>query len=417
MQRIVITGLGAITPIGNDPCTFLTNLVAGKSGAGLLTDPELDGVPVHIACQVKDFDPTTFVSRKLANRTARSSQFALAATHQALTDAEFEVDSNNAERVGVIVNTGGGGVGEIDPHARKMLKHGSRAIGPFFVPRLMPNAVSCLVSIETGARGPAMTSTAACASGSYAILEAYHFLQRGEADVIISGGTESLFAPVVLAGFANMGALSSYSGDPQKASRPFDAERDGFVFGEGAAVMVLETEAHALERGAHIYAEILGGRLTSDAYHVTAPDPSGDGAVRAMRGALESAGVKPEDVDVIFAHGTSTPLNDKTETRAIRVAFGRHADHLAVTATKSMVGHTLGAAGAISALAAVHTLREGIIPPTINYNTPDPDCDLDYVPNIARQQAVQVAMVNAFGFGGQNVALLLGRYDEARVRN
>jgi len=410
MQRVVITGLGAITPIGNDADTFWANLVAGMSGAGPPTGSSLDDLRVHVACEVKDFDPTAFMSRKLARRTARSGQFALAAACQSLTDADLTIDVDNAERIGVVLNTGCGGMGDIETQTREMLERGPRSVGPFFVPRVMPNAVSCLVSIETGARGPVMTSTAACASGNYALLEAYHFLQRGDADVVIAGGTESLGASVFLAGFANMGALTKYSGDPQEASCPFDAERDGFVYGEGAAVMVLETESYACRRGARIYAEVLGGILTSDSHHITAPDPGGEGAVRAMRGALESAGVGPEEVDVIFAHGTSTPLNDKVETQAIKKVFGKHAQRLAVTATKSMVGHTLGASGAISALAAVQCLHEGIIPPTINNTTPDPDCDLDYVPNAARKQSVRIAMVNAFGFGGQNVALLIGRY-------
>ena len=410
MNRIVITGLGAITPIGNDVPTFWTNLTAGVSGAGPLTAFDGTGFPVRIACEAKIFDPTRFMSRKVARRAARVSQFALAAARQALSDAGLTVGIGNAERVGVVLNTGGGGMGEMELETRTLIQCGPRSVSPFFVPRAMPNAVACLVGIEVGVKGPVLTSALACASGSYALLEAYHFLQRGEAEVMIAGGSESLTQPVILAGLARMGALSQRNDDPAYASRPFDAGRDGFVLGEGAAVMVLETEAHARRRGAPIYAEVLGGRLTLDAYHVTAPDPTGDGAARAMRGALESAGLSPTDVDVIFAHGTSTPLNDPVETQAIKTVFGEHAYHLAVSATKSMVGHTMGAAGALSALAATLSLRHGLVPPTINYTTPDPACDLDYVPNVARLGSVRVAQVNAFGFGGQNVALLLGQY-------
>jgi 3-oxoacyl-[acyl-carrier-protein] synthase II len=274
----------------------------------------------------------------------------------------------------------------------------------------MPNAVSCLVSIETGARGPILTSTLACASGNYALIEGYHFLKRGEADVVIAGGAESTSTPLSFAALGRMGALSSRNDDPLHASRPFDTDRDGFVYGEGAAIMILETEEHARARGAKIYAEVLGGRLTGDAFHITAPDPEGDGAVRAMKGAMESAGLQPTDVDVIYAHGTSTLLNDVTETKAIKQAFGDHAYSLAVTAVKSMVGHMMGAAGAVAALAGVLTLYEGVIPPTINHEHPDPECDLDYVPGQARRADVNAVLVNAFGFGGQNVALAMKRY-------
>jgi 3-oxoacyl-[acyl-carrier-protein] synthase II len=410
MPRIVITGLGAITPIGNDVESFWTSLAAGVSGAGPLTALDAADFPVRVACEVKGFDPTQFMDRKVARHAARVSQFAVAAARQALSDAGLTVDGHNAERVGVMLNTGGGGMGDVEPETRTLIRRGPQRVSPFFIPRTMPNAAACLVSLEVGAQGPVLASALACASGNHALLEAYHYLQRGEADAMIAGGSESTMQPVILAGFAQMGALSQRNDDPAAASRPFDAERDGFVLAEGAAVMILETEDHARRRGAPIYAEVLGGRLTADAHHITAPDPDGHGAARAMRGALESAGLSPADVDVVFAHGTSTPLNDATETRAIRAVFGAHAERLAVPATKSMLGHAMGAAGAMSALAAALSLRHGLVPPTINYTTPDPACDLDYVPCIARQQDVRVAMVNAFGFGGQNVALLLGRY-------
>jgi 3-oxoacyl-[acyl-carrier-protein] synthase II len=320
------------------------------------------------------------------------------------------IDENNRDNVGVVIATGGGGIGHAEAGTRTLIDKGPRSVSPLVLPSIMPNAVSCLVSIETGARGPVLTSTLACASGNYSIIEGYHFLQRGEADVIISGGTESSTTPVSFAALGRLGALSCRNDDPTHASRPFDVDRDGFVYGEGAAVMILETEEHARARGAKIYAEVLGGRLTGDAFHITAPDPDGGGAVRAMEGAVESAGLEPTDIDVIYAHGTSTQLNDVTETKAIKRAFGPHAYNLAVTATKSMVGHLMGGAGAISALSAVLTLHDGVIPPTINHEQPDPECDLDYVPNQSRRADVNAVLVNAFGFGGQNVVLAMGRY-------
>jgi 3-oxoacyl-[acyl-carrier-protein] synthase II len=410
MTRVFVTGLGAISPIGNDVPTFWHNLLAGVSGAGPITAFDATDFPVRIACEVKDFDPGRWMDHKMARRTALVTQFALAAARQALEDSGLVIDVDNRDNVGVVISTGGGGIGLAEEGTRVLLEKGPRAVSPLLLPGLMPNAVSCLVSIETGARGPILTSTLACASGNYSMIEAYHFLQRGEADVIIAGGAESASTPISFAALGRMGALSSRNDDPLHASRPFDVDRDGFVYGEGAAVMILETEAHARARGAKIYAEVLGGRLTGDAYHITAPDPDGAGATRAMRLALQSAGLQPEDVDVIFAHGTSTPLNDVTETQAIKRAFGDHAYKMAITATKSMVGHMMGAAGAISALAAVLTMHEGVIPPTINHDHPDPQCDLDYVPNQPRRAQTNATIVNAFGFGGQNVTLVMKRY-------
>jgi 3-oxoacyl-[acyl-carrier-protein] synthase II len=411
MTRVFVTGLGAITPIGNSTPTFWKNLNDGMSGAGHITAFDTSDFPVRIGCEVKDFDPGEWMDRKMAKRTARVTQFSLAATRQALDDAGLTIDESNRDRVGVVIATGGGGIGLAEDGTRTLIEKGPRSVSPFVLPGLMPNAVSCLVSIETGARGPVLTSTLACASGNYSIIEGYHFLQRGEADVIIAGGTESATTPVSFAALGRLGALSCRNDDPTHASRPFDVDRDGFVYGEGAAVMVLETEEHARARGAKIYAEVLGGRLTGDAFHITAPDPDGDGAVRAMQGAIESAGLQITDIDVIYAHGTSTQLNDVTETKAIKRVFGDHAYKLAVTATKSMVGHLMGGAGAISALAGALTLHEGIIPPTINHDQPDPECDLDYVPNQARRaDDVNALLVNAFGFGGQNVVLTMKRY-------
>jgi 3-oxoacyl-[acyl-carrier-protein] synthase II len=410
VTRVFITGMGAITPIGNDVPTFWQNLTAGVSGAGPITAFDSTDFPIHISCEVKDFDPGRWMDHKMARRTARVTQFALAAARQALTDAGLSINPDDSESVGVVIATGGGGISLLEEGTHVLIEKGPRSVSPLLMPSLMPNAVSCLVSIETGAKGPVLTSTLACASGNYALIESYNFMQRGEADVIIAGGVESAVTPLTFATLARMGALSQRNDDPARASRPFDADRDGFVYGEGAAVMILETEEHARARGAKIYAEVLGGRLNGDAYHITAPDPEGSGAARAMQGALRGAGLQPGDVDAVFAHGTSTLLNDVTETKAIKKALGEHAYKVAVTATKSMLGHTLGAAGALSAMAAALTMHEGIIPPTINQERPDPECDLDYVPNQARRAEVNVALVNAFGFGGQNVVLAMKRY-------
>jgi len=410
MQRAVITGLGAITPIGLTVEEFWTNLKAGVSGAGLVTTFDTTGFPVRIACEVKGFDPKAYMDPKLVKRTCRATQFAIAASQMALADAGLTIDENNGTEVGVVLNTDGGGIGEMEEGTRTLLEKGPRSISPFFLPIVMPNAVSCLVSMVSGAKGPVITSTMACASGNYAFLEALRLLRLGEARVVIAGGTESCTVPLTLASLGRMGPLSTRNDDPRRACRPFDKNRDGFVYGEGAAVMVVEAEEHARQRRAHIYAEVAGGAVTGDAYHITAPDPSGDGAARAMKLALKNAGMAPEEIDCIFAHGTATPLNDAVETMAIKTVFGDHAYRLAVTATKSMVGHALGAAGAIAALAAVLAIRDGVIPPTINYETPDPECDLDYVPNVARQREVNAAMVNGFGFGGQNVAVIIRKY-------
>jgi 3-oxoacyl-[acyl-carrier-protein] synthase II len=411
MKRIVITGLGAITPIGNNPETFWQNLVAGKSGAGKVTLFDPNDMPYNIACEVKDFDPQEYMDRKLVRRTARSTQFAVAASKQALAESGYVIDSSNCDEIGVMMATGGGGITEIEFAAEEMAARGWKSIGPFVVPSAMANAVSCLVSMEVGARGPVMTSTAACASGHYSILEAYHFLQRGEADVMIAGGTESTVSMLTLSAFGRMGPLSSRTDTPETACRPFSIDRDGFVSGEGAAAMILETEEHAKARGARIYGEVLGGAITGDAYHITAPDPSADGASRAIERALRYSGLTSADIDVIFAHGTGTILNDEVESLAVRRIFDQQSPRL--TSIKSMIGHSLGAAGAQSALAAVCSLRSGTIPPTINY-TPDPKLGVNVVGNQAASELdLRHAIVNAFGFGGQNVVVAFGRYHEA----
>ncbi|MEM7344775.1 MAG: beta-ketoacyl-ACP synthase II [Chloroflexota bacterium] len=410
MSRIVITGLGAVTPIGNTPDLFWENMVAGVSGAGPITRFDASTYNNRIACEVKDFNAADWLDKKMAKRLARSTHFSVATARQALSDANLEITPENSDRVGVVFNTGGGGLPSMEEGTEVLIERGPRAVSPFLVTNIMVNAASCLVSIELGTTGPLNTSALACASGNYAIVDAFHMMQRGEADVMIAGGTESCISPLIFSSFARMGALSKRNDDPEKASRPFDKDRDGFVFGEGSAAFILETEEHALARGAKIYAEILGGRLTSDAYHLTAPKPNASGAIAALKGAITSSGKTTDDVDAIFAHGTSTPLGDVAETIAINNVFGERASQIPITGTKSQLGHTLGAAGALSALAAVKTIETGMISPTINYETPDPECDLDYVPNEARNVDVNTALVNAFGFGGQNVVLMLGRY-------
>jgi len=411
MTRVFITGMGALTPIGNDAPTFWRNLLAGKSGAGRITGFDTEDMPHNIACEVKDFDPGQYMERKTARRIHRSSQFAVAVARQALDDAGLVIDAGNCERIGVLMATGGGGITEIEAAALDVVRKGWRSVGPFVVPSAMANAVSCIISIEVGAKGPVMTSTAACASGHYSVIEAFHYLQRGEADVIIAGGAESLMSMLTMAAFGRMGPLSSRTDDPEHACRPFSVDRDGFVAGEGAVALILETEEHARARGAKLYAEVLGGKLTGDAFHITAPDPNGDGAARALSGALQMAKLQPEDIDIVMAHGTGTVLNDISETLAIKRAFGNAANKLKITSIKSMVGHALGAAGAESVVAAVYALREGIMPPTINY-TPDPAIDLHIVGNRPEQVDAHHAIVNAFGFGGQNVVAVFGRVNE-----
>lgn len=411
MTRVFITGMGAISPVGNDVETFWNSLIAGKSGAAKIAQFDPGGMPWNIACEVKNFDPGDYMDRKLTRRTARSTQFAIAAAKQALEDADFTIDESNRNDVGVMMATGGGGITEIEFAAHAMAEKSWRSVGPFVVPAAMANAVSCLVSIETGARGPVMTSAAACAGGHYSIIEGYHFLQRGEADVIIAGGAESAVSVLTMSAFGRMGPLSSRMDDPEHACRPFSVDRDGFVSGEGACVLILETEEHALRRGAKIYAEVLGGRLTADAYHITAPDPAGDGAARALTGAVKNAKLRPQDIRMVFAHGTGTVLNDAGEAKALKKAFGEHVYDMKITSIKSMIGHGLGAAGAQSAVAAVMALREGVMPPTVNY-TPDPEIDVPIVGNVAQQVDAKYAIINAFGFGGQNVVAVLGRVDD-----
>jgi 3-oxoacyl-[acyl-carrier-protein] synthase II len=410
-RRAVVTGLGAISPIGNDVPTYWSNLTAGVSGVAPIAAYDASNEEVRIAAEVKDFDPRNYMDFKQARRMSRFSQLAVAAAAQAIADASLQITDANRDDIAVVMNTGGGGIGDVSSAQDIYRDQGPQRVSPFMVPMLSPSMAACQISIQNGLRGPVITSVAACASGVQALVEAQRLIEHGDVEVVIAGGTESAILPVAFAALANMGALSKRNDEPAKASRPFDADRDGFVFGEAAGALIVESAAHAERRGAAVLAEVAGGALTGDAFHISAPDPSGYGATKAMERALRDAEVDAEQVDYIVAHGTSTPLNDATESKAIRAAFGHHADHLAVSSNKSMIGHTLGAAGAMSALAAVLAIRDGLIPPTINYETPDPGCDLDYVPNEARRSRVDTAIINGFGFGGQNAVAVFRRVD------
>ena len=412
-RRVVVTGMGAITPIGLDAREYWRNLCAGVSGAGPLTRFDVSNYAVKVACEVKDFDPAKYMDAREVRRNGRFTHFAVAAAGQALADAEFAITPGNAEMVGVALNTGGGGLVDIGEEVIIMEKKGMSRVSPFFVPGMIPNMAAGQVSLQFGAKGPVITSVAACASSVYAFIDGYHLIGRGECDVVIAGGTEAGITPIAVAGLGNMQALSRNSTlPPAQVSRPFDAKRDGFVFGEGGGAVILESLEHARARGARIYAELLGGAQTADAYHITAPAPGGAGAALAMTRAIQYAGLQPADVDYVVAHGTSTPLNDAAETAAIHRTFGDHARKLAISSNKSMIGHLLGAAGAMSGMAAVLALYEQIAPPTINYEYPDPECDLDYVPNTARRMAINVAIINGFGFGGQNGVAVFRRFQE-----
>jgi 3-oxoacyl-[acyl-carrier-protein] synthase II len=410
-RRAVVTGLGAITPIGNDVASFWSNLIAGISGVGPITQFDASDQEVRIAAEVKGFEPRDWMDFKQARRMSRFAQMAVAAARQAIEDARLEIGDHNRDDIAVVVNTGGGGLAEVAGGETTYRTRGPSRVSPFMVPMMSPSMAAAQISIQNGIRGPVITSVAACASSVQAFVEAQRLIEHGDVDVVIAGGTESAILPVAFAALGNMGALSTRNDDPAGASRPFDADRDGFVFGEAAGAFIVESAQHAEARGAQIVAEIAGGAMTGDAFHISAPDPSGYGATLAMRRAVVDAHLVPEQVDYVVAHGTSTPLNDATESKAIRAAFGDHADRLAVSSNKSMLGHTLGAAGAMSGLVAALAIRDGVIPPTINYTTPDPACDLDYVPNEARRATVDVAIVNGFGFGGQNVVTVVSRYD------
>ncbi|MFC3040585.1 beta-ketoacyl-ACP synthase II [Virgibacillus xinjiangensis] len=408
-RRVVITGLGSISPIGNDTKTMWQNLIAGTSGIDFVTKVNKDEYPAKVAGEVKDFDPAQYIDKKDVRKMDPFTQYAVAASKMALEDAGLTIDDSNAHRVGVWIGSGIGGMKTWEDQHTKLLEKGPKRVSPFFVPMMIPDMAAGQVSIQTGAKGINSCTVTACASGANSIGDAYKAVQRGDADYIIAGGTEAPISNMAFAGFSSAKALS-LNDDPQKASRPFDKDRDGFVMGEGSGILILETLESALERDAHIYGEIAGYGATGDAYHITAPAEHGEGAARAMQQALDDAGVAPEMIDYINAHGTSTALNDKYETEAIKTVFGEHAHKLAVSSTKSMTGHLLGAAGGIESVISIKAIEDGIIPATINYETPDPDCDLDYVPNEAREQEVNTVVSNSLGFGGHNVALVFKKY-------
>jgi 3-oxoacyl-[acyl-carrier-protein] synthase II len=409
-KRIVVTGLGALTPLGNDPETFWTNLINGCSGAGPTSAFDSSALDVRIAAEVKGFDPKDFIEHRAARRMDRFSQFAVVTSGQALKDAGIEIDPDNSDRIGVAMNTGGGGIPTMAREVVNYHQKGPSRVSPFFIPIFAPNMAACQVSLTYGIQGPVRAGVAACAAGSQALLDGWQMLQMDEADIVIAGGTESGMDPVAVAAFSNMQALSKRNDEPRRASRPFDLERDGFLFGEGCGALILETEEHARARGARIYCELAGGAMNADAFHITAPREDGSGAAKAMLLALKNTQVAPDEVDYLSAHGTSTPLGDKAETLAIKRAFGDHAYRLAVSSIKGAIGHLVGAAGAVSGVAVVKALQTQVAPPTLNQEFPDPDCDLDYVPNEARQMPIRVAMVNAFGFGGQNAVAVFKQY-------
>jgi 3-oxoacyl-[acyl-carrier-protein] synthase II len=409
-RRVVVTGLGAVTPLGNDVLTTWNNIINGVSGIGPLTRVNADDYPAKVAAEVKDFNPEDFMDRKEARKMDRFTQYALASAFMAVKDANLTINDENAHRVGVWIGSGIGGMETFEQQFEIFLNRGYRRVSPFFVPMMIPDMAAGQVSIALGAKGINSCTVTACATGTNSIGDAFKAIQRGDADVMITGGTEAPITKMSIAGFCANTALST-NPDPKTASRPFDKNRDGFVMGEGAGILVIEELEHALKRGAKIYAEIVGYGATGDAYHITAPAPGGEGGARAMKLALEDGELKPEDIDYINAHGTSTEYNDKFETMAIKEVFKDHAYKLAVSSTKSMTGHLLGAAGGIEAIFTVLAIKEGILPPTMNYETPDPECDLDYVPNKARKKEIKAALSNSLGFGGHNATLAFKKYE------
>lgn len=407
--------MGAVTPIGNDADTFWTNLLAGVSGGGPITTFDTTHHDVKIAAEVKDFDPTLTMDRKMVRRMSRFIHFGVAAATEAITKSGMDFSTwtpEQRDRVGVVINTGGGGMEQVIEGAHVLWERGPGQVSPFAIPAVSGSMAAAQVSMKYGLTGPVITQVAACASGVIAFQDALRLIANDECDVVITGGSEAPLLPMAFAALGNMGALSKRNDDPAGASRPFDRTRDGFVFGEGAAVFVIESAAHAQARGATILAEVAGAALTADAYHISAPEPTGRGAAMAMTGAMRHAGIGPSDIDYLVAHGTSTPLNDATETKAIKRAFGDRAASLPISSPKSMVGHLLGAAGSIAGIAAIGAIRDGWIAPTINYREPDPECDLDYTPNVKRKLRVDTAMINGFGFGGQNAVAIFRRYED-----
>ncbi|GGN60332.1 MULTISPECIES: beta-ketoacyl-ACP synthase II [Oceanobacillus] len=409
-RRVVVTGLGAVTPVGNDVTAMWDSIKNGKSGIDIATRVDVEQYSAKVAAEVKGFTPEDYVEKKEVRRMDPFTQYAVAAAKMAVEDAKLVIDDSNAHRVGVWIGSGIGGMKTWEDQHLKLIEKGPRRVSPFFVPMMIPDMAAGQVSIQLGAKGINSCTVTACASGASSIGDAYHAVKRGDVDYIIAGGTEAPISNMAFAGFSSAKALST-NPDPKTASRPFDKNRDGFVMGEGAGILILETLESALERDATIYGEIVGYGATGDAYHITAPAENGEGAARAMQMAIDAAGISPNEVDYINAHGTSTDLNDKYETTAIKAVFGDHAYNLTVSSTKSMTGHLLGAAGGIESVISLKAIQEGIVPPTINYETPDEECDLDYVPNEARKQDVNVVVSNSLGFGGHNVSLVFKKYE------
>ncbi|WNS76858.1 beta-ketoacyl-ACP synthase II [Bacillus sp. DTU_2020_1000418_1_SI_GHA_SEK_038] len=409
-RRVVVTGIGAVTPLGNEAETTWKNILAGVSGVGPLTRVNADEYPVKVAAEVKEFNVENFIEKKDARKMDRFTHYAVAASLMAVKDANLSINEDNAHRIGVWIGSGIGGMETFENQFETFLNRGYRRVSPFFVPMMIPDMATGQVSITLGAKGFNSCTVTACATGTNSIGDAFKVIQRGDADAMVTGGAEAPITKMSVAGFCANTALST-NPDPNTASRPFDKNRDGFVIGEGAGIVVLEELEHALARGANIYAEIVGYGATGDAYHITAPAPEGEGGARAMKMAINDAGLMPEDIDYINAHGTSTDYNDKYETMAIKQVFGEHAYKLAISSTKSMTGHLLGAAGGIEAIFTVLAMKEGILPPTINYETPDPDCDLDYVPNEARKKEIKAAISNSLGFGGHNATIAFKKYE------
>ena len=410
-HRVAVTGIGVVSPIGIGKDRFWESLAAGRGGVGRITRFDITGWDTQIAAEVRDFDPLQWMERKEVRRNDRFVQFAYAASRLALEDARYTITRENGPRIGVVIGSGIGGAETWEEQHRNLIEKGPHRVSPFFIPMIIINMASGVVSILVGARGPNSSVVTACATGGNAIGDAARIIQRGEADAMLAGGSEATITPLSLAGFVSMKATSTRNDAPERASRPFDAGRDGFVMGEGAGVVLLENLDLALRREAHIYAELVGYGMSGDAYHITQPDPDADGASRSIRNALHDAGMQPSEIDYINAHGTSTPYNDRTETLAIKKVFGDHAHRLAVSSTKSMTGHLLGAAGGVELVACALAIEHQTLPPTINYETPDPDCDLYYVPNTSRPAVVRTAMSNAFGFGGHNAILIIRRYE------
>lgn len=414
-HRIVVTGIGVISPLGNTVAAFWDAITNGRSGVGY-NDlvPNYREYPCHIAALVRDWEPREYMDFKEARRMSRTTQFGVAAARLALQDSQLKVDASNRNEIGVVIGSGSTALPETEQMVRTIIDRGGSKVSPFFITSVLPNMPACQISIQLGLRGYNSTISTACASSAQAIGEAVEVIQRGDAEVVLAGGAEAPICELSLAAFSAMRALSTYNDEPERASRPFDATRNGFVPAEGSAVLVLETLQHARSRGAQIYGEIIGYGCSSDAHHVTAPDPVGEGASRAMQRALRRANIMPQQIDYINAHATATPSGDIAETKAIKTIFGEYASTVAISSTKSMHGHLTGAAGAIEAVATILALKHSLIPPTINYHDPDPECDLDYVPNVARQAPIAIALSNSFGFGGQNASLIFQRYTDER---